>query len=242
MCFTQRDRRQMLLSLLCNGRIPKAEKSMCQTAVISAAVWTAGDPLRIIVTLGVTNNTHTNAGASLTLTDPLGDTQEFSPFQWKTESWSIDAPKDPLQGPPDWIIQLGNTTCHPDYTDCTFEVRGTLIIDTMHKKGNYTLTIIHENITTVVIDPLIRRVDSLRNLTYPVVGSHILKHNQPEQVLEDLQVRASNSVQRPEPRVEHEPRTLAGGYWCQVVIPNYRGVTREQKQDSKNDPVGPLDV
>lgn len=153
----------------------------CEEEVVSvsAAVWKAGSPLKIIIIIG-SNNAET---AGVTLTTPSKAVYRHGIDAWHNITWKVEERDLAQKGPPDWIMVLTQPRCltHPQVGK--FHKLGILTLDLTHEIGNYFLTVETSEARTLVFSPLITGQEYLNQTNSHMIGSHVLKTDIQERIL-----------------------------------------------------------
>ncbi|CAI5777591.1 Hypothetical predicted protein [Podarcis lilfordi] len=156
----------------------------CDVALISAALWKPGAPLHLRTVVGTQNTRFPGDQFQLSLISPSGKNITRLIVNWESQEWELNGMDLIKQGPPDWVVPIRGTRCDQQMSSIRFKFYGFVAItEEISEQGSYRVEFGSQNKTILTFNPLITDILPLRRLTNPIIGSHVLKLDQPEQIV-----------------------------------------------------------
>ncbi|XP_034270470.1 peroxisome proliferator-activated receptor delta isoform X1 [Pantherophis guttatus] len=164
------------------------QDNSCDIALISAALWKFGAPLHLRTIVGSQNDKFLKNHLQLSLISPSGKKNTQTIINWESHDWELKGRDLIRQGPPDWVVPIKGTHCDQRASSVKFKFYGHIsITEKNSEQGLYQLELGFQNKTVLQFNPLITDLLSLRHMRNPVIGSHVLKLDQPEQIVKNPQ-------------------------------------------------------
>nr|XP_020651919.1 peroxisome proliferator-activated receptor delta isoform X2 [Pogona vitticeps] len=157
---------------------------LCNVALISAALWKPGAPLHLRAIVGTQNVKVPEDQLQLSLISPSGNNITRLIVDWKLQEWELKGTDLFRQGPPDWVIPIEGTHCDQKTSSIRFKFYGHIAItEEISEQGLYRVELYSQNKTILTFNPLITDLLTLYQMRNPIVGSHVLKLDQVEQII-----------------------------------------------------------
>ncbi|XP_042318654.1 peroxisome proliferator-activated receptor delta isoform X1 [Sceloporus undulatus] len=167
-----------------SARSSSTQDSSCDVALISAALWKPGAPLHLRAVVGTQTARFLGDQLQLSLISPSGKNITHLIANWESQEWELKRTDLVKQGPPDWVVAIEGTHCDQQTSTVRFKFYGHIsITEEISEHGMYKLELGSQNKTVLKFNPLIIDLLPLRHMTNPIVGSHVLKMDQPEQLV-----------------------------------------------------------
>lgn len=158
--------------------------STCDVALISAAQWTPGTKLHMKVVIGTQSERQPGDQLQISLTSPSGRLTERLIINWEACDWQLKGNDLSKQGPPDWVLPISGTNCNQKEPLIQFKFYGHITItEESDEDGIWQVELGTQNKTTLRFNPLLTNLTALRKMENPLVGSHVLKLDQPKQIV-----------------------------------------------------------
>ncbi|XP_062997622.1 peroxisome proliferator-activated receptor delta isoform X2 [Elgaria multicarinata webbii] len=160
------------------------QDGLCDVVLISAALWKPGAPLHLRAIVGTQNIRFPGDQLQLSLISPSGNNITRLIVNWESQEWELKETDLFRQGPPDWVVPIRGTHCEQRTSSIRFKTYGYIsITEEISEQGLYRVELGSQNKTVFNFNPLIMDLLPLRHMMNPIVGSHVLKLDQPEQIV-----------------------------------------------------------